>query len=418
MGIASWFARRNGISPSPLDPEVRSMYGPGSFIAGTLDFSTSATNIAATRAFNLSAVYRAVAVVSGAVGQLPLRTIEQTPDGISVRARSFLDDVGGERFTPVEWAEVVTTHMLLHGNAFLQHIRNGSGQLVALYPVHPLSVTVEWDSSRPGGKLFKVTVEGGAIQKFDAKTMTQIMMSPTLDDGLTGVSVLSSARMSLSGALAGDRAANRLMTSGSSIGGIVTPEEEDLDETEAQAAQEAIQQNMLGPENAGQIVVMNKRMKFAPWTMTAQDAQFIESRKFSIDEVCRWFGVQPHQLAETEKSTSWGQGIDKLNQGFARETLRPITGRIEQRLTRLISDPRRKAEFEYAAFVEPAPEVKIQLILNQVGGGLITPNEGRRFINMLPLPGGEKLLTPIGGTPPREDDDTEESDEAPPQEVQ
>lgn len=396
VGLAAWFADRNGITSPP--PQTRNVSLPDPVVSAMLGYTqTGQVAVTSQTALTLSAVYRALAVVTGALGQLPIRTIEFDAEGRSVRSQSFLDNVGGERLTPTEWKEVVGTHLLMHGNAYLQHIRNGSGQLVTLAPIHPVCVVPEW-ANVPGGKRFKVTTEDGG-RTFDASTMTQVMMSPTADDGLSGVSVIGAARMSLSGALAGDQAATRMMTSGASLSGVLVPEDESFDEDDAETAKTFINQNMLGPENAGDIVVLNQRMRFTPWSMSAQDAQFLESRKFSIDEVCRWFGVQPHQLAETEKSTSWGQGIDKLNQGFARETLRPITGRMEDRLTRLIPAGR-KAEFDFTAFVEPAPEVKVRLILDQVGGGLITPNEGRRLMNLPALPGGDLLLTPIGGTPP------------------
>lgn len=407
VGLAAWFAERNGMAsptPHPLGVdrvESRDFAAPDPVVAAMIGYTNSGVPLVSSHtALTLSAVYRAMAVVTGALGQLPLRTIETDQDGRSVRSTSFLDNVGGERLTPTEWKEVVGAHLLMHGNAYLQHIRNGSGQLVALIPIHPMCVEPEW-AAVPGGKRFKVTTEDGG-RVFDARTMTQLMMSPTADDGLRGVSVITAARMSLAGALAGDRSATRLMTNGASLAGVLVPEDEQFDEEDAEAAKTFINQNMLGTENAGDIVVLNQRMKFTPWSMSAADAQFIESRKFSIDEVCRWFGVQPHQLAETEKSTSWGQGIDKLNQGFARETLRPITGRIEDRLTRLVPAGR-KAEFDFAAFVEPAPEVKVRLILDQVNGGLITPNEGRRLMNLVPVPEGDVLRTPVGGTPPTDD---------------
>jgi HK97 family phage portal protein len=137
--------------------------------------------------------------------------------------------------------------------------------------------------------------------------------------------------------------------------------------------------------------------------MTAADAQFLESRTFSVDEVGRWFGVPPHLLGLTEKATSWGQGIAEQNRGLARYTLQPWTSRIEQRLTRLISDPKRRAEFDYSTFVKPSPEDDANLTIAQVNAGILTLNEGRKRQNLPPLPadtGADLPRVPAGAAPP------------------
>jgi HK97 family phage portal protein len=403
VGLGSWLAKRNGANPA-----VRNVHMPDPVIAAMLGFSpgTERISISEHSAMNLSAVFRAGSLVSGSIGSLPLRTIEQASNGTSKRSRSFLDNVGGDRFTPVEWAELSMIHLLLHGNAYLQHLRNGSGQLAALHPIHPLAVTTEWDDSRPGGKVFKVGTGDGKTEKLDASSCTQVMGLSL--DGLTGLSVITIARMSLGGALAGDRTAARMQTNGAMISGVLTPTEDDqFEEEDAKAAQASISQAVSGPEHAGDIVVLNQALKFQPWQLSAVDAQFLESRTFSIDEIGRWFGVPPHLLGLTEKSTSWGQGIAEQNRGLARYTLQPWTNRIEQRLTRLIP-PGRKAQFDYAQFVEPSLEDKIGLILQQVNGGFLTPNEGRRLMDLPPIAGGDVLRTPVGGTPPEDDEEADQ----------
>lgn len=400
MPVAAWWRRSEQVAErsetySIADPTLAVMLGytpaDGSII------------VSASTALTLSAVYRAVSLVSGSIASLTLQTIEQDPAGPAAPVSSFLDNPGGDRYTPFEWAELVMVCLVLKGEIFLQHIRNGAGTIAWLNPVLPEQVSVYWDETRPGGKRFEVTIpaaDGREAQviTLDPSTMTQIM-GLTLD-GRRGISPIGSSRLSLGTALAGDKAANRQFANGAMIAGLVTPDgDEDLEEGEAKIVKETINRKILGPENAGDIPVINRRLKFSPWQMTATDAQFIESRTFSVDEVGRWFGVPPHLLGLTEKSTSWGQGIAEQNRGLARYTLRPWTSRIEQRLTRLIANPRRVARFDYSEFVEPSPEDKANLILSQVNGGLITPNEGRARLNLPSLPGGETLRLPPGSLP-------------------
>jgi HK97 family phage portal protein len=408
MGLGGWFARHNGLDTVTATQEPsadeRALSVADPMLAFLLGYSVpGAPLVSESTALTLSAVYRAVSIVAGSIGSLPLRTLETTSQGQKQRVPSFLDNVGGDRYTPVEFAELATVHLLMRGNAYLQHIYDRSGRLVSLYPVPPICVTPEWDFSLPGDKAFKVNALGmdgrPEAETFDSRTMTQIM-GPSLD-GLRGLSCIEQARLSFGTGLAGEKSANRQFNNGAMIGGLVSPadSEDDLDAAEAKTVKDAINRSMLGPENAGDIAVVSKALKFQSWQMSAQDAQFIESRTFSVDEVGRWFGVPPHLLGLVEKSTSWGQGIAEQNRGLARYTLTSWTGRIEQRLTRLLPAGR-FAEFDYTAFVKPSPEDEIGLLIQQVNSGLLTLNEARAIRNMGPLPGGDLPRTPAGAAVP------------------
>ena len=360
--------------------------------------SPDGVSVSESGALTLAAVWRAVSLIAGSVAALPLRTLQDGPDGQRERVGSFLDHPGGrERLTSYEWTEVVLVHLLLHGNSYLQHIRNRANALVALWPVHPQCVSVEWDDSRPGGKVFTVR-DGTVDREFDATEMTQIMGISL--DGLRGLSPIGYARLSLANGIAADKAASRMFTSGAMISGLVTPSDpaEAFTEDEAKIVKESVNRTMIGPERAGDIAVVNRSLKFTPWSMSAEDAQFLQSRTYQVDEVGRWFGIPPHLLGLTEKSTSWGQGIAEQNRGLARYTLTPWTSRIEQRLTRLLPAGR-IAEYDYTAFVRPAPEDEISLLINEVNSGLLTLNEARRVRNLPPLPGGDVPRTPAGAAP-------------------
>jgi HK97 family phage portal protein len=407
-----WWSRATGLDaittaasafPNDLDIEKRdAFYSIGDpELAYRLGYADPGSPIVSEyTAMTLSSVYRAAAIVAGSIAGLPLRTIEQGQNGETTRTSSFLDNpgqfsaTGYTRMTPFEWKEMVILHLLLHGNAYLQHIRNGAGVLVGLHIVHPLCVMPEWNSESEGGKQFVVSTTQPIMETrtFQVSEMTQIMNMSF--DGLRGLSAISLARLSMGGALAGDKAAQRQFQNGALISGLVTPAEgEDLTADEATVVKNHINSMMMGPDHAGDIPVINRRLTFTPWTLSAADAQFIESRTFSVDEVGRWFGVPPHLLGLTEKSTSWGQGIAEQNRGLARYTLTPWTNRVQDRLGTLL--PTGKwVEFDYAAFVKPSPEDEIKLLIEQVNSGLITLNEARQVRNLAPLEGGDKPRIP------------------------
>lgn len=354
----------------------------------------SGITVGETSALALSAVYRAVSLISGTVASLPLRTLRDIGDGRRDRMRSVFDTPGGpDGPTAFEWTETVLLHLLLHGNAFLAHVYNAAGALVALAPIHPLCVSID-RADVPGGKEFKAYLEDGTIQTYDARTMTHI---PALClDGLRGLSPIAVARNSLGTAIAGDRAAAKMFSDGALMSGVLTPDD-DVDETEALQIKEAFTRNAMGWENAGGVTVVNRKMKFTPWSMTAEDAQFLQSRQFSVEEIARWFGVPPHMLAQTDKQTSWGTGVEEQNRGLARTVLMPWASRIEQRLSRLLPSPR-FVEFDFKGLERGSPDQEIELLIKQVRGGLLTQNEARAILNLPPIEGADTLTEP---RPPR-----------------
>jgi len=389
------FKRREREEPHnavPSDPfSVLFLRALGIGAAGELGEVTDYT------AMSVSAVYRSVALISGTIATLPLRTLKTNANGTRERTPSWLDNPGLDVHTPFEWKELATVCLLLHGNAYGQKVFNNNGALVGLNLIQPSAVRPERDPSRPGGRKYTVTLDDGEQLDWDARQLVHI---PGLSlDGVAGVSPIGLARLGIQTARAGDRAAQSKFANGAMVAGLVTPEDEDLDEDEARVVKETVNGAMTGPENAGSIAVINRRLKFQPWMLSAVDAQFLQSRAFAVEEIGRWYGVPPHLLGQSEKSTSWGAGIESQNRGLARYTLQPWTSRIEQRMTRLVAGSR-IAEFDYAGLLAPSPEDEIRLLLEQVNGGLLLPNEARRIRNLPPVEGGDKMRIPAGAIDP------------------
>lgn len=353
-------------------------------------------------ALGISAFWRAVMLISGTIAGLPLKTFRDTADGERQRLKSWVDNPGAtQNMTPHEWKETTLLHLLLHGNAYLAHVFNQGGQVIGAVPVHPLAVQVEWELNqrgyKTGGKVFRAILDDGSRRTFTQPSMTQIM-GPSLD-GLRGLSVIGVARNSLGTTIAGERSAARMFGNGALISGLVTPDD-DMDEEEAKKIKAGLDQKVSGWENAGSIALVNRKLNFTPWTMSAEDAQFLQSRQFQIEEVARWTGVQPHLLMQTEKQTSWGTGVEVQERGLSRFTLASWTSRMEQRLTRLLGGPM-FVEFDFTGLEKPTPEQEIALLIQQVEAGLLTPNEARKIRNLPPIEGGDQLRSkaPVAAPP-------------------
>jgi HK97 family phage portal protein len=364
--------------------------------------SYSGVSVGEYSALSVPAIWRGVSLIAGTVASLPLKSYRDLPDGSRERVKSFLDNPAGiEAQTPYEWTETVVAHLVLHGNAFLLHQYGGAGQLMGLRPLHPGCVSVALDANAPGGKVFRVSMADGTTRDFTGVDLTHIPGLATDPSG-RGLSLIEIARNSIGMTIAADQSASRLFGNGMLLSGIVTPED-DLTEDEARQVKESLQRKMLGHEHAGDVAVINRRLKFEPWSMNNTDAQWIEARGFQVDEVARLLGV-PKVLLMEDGASTWGSGIAELVSGWVRFSLAGWTARIEQRLSRLLPSPR-FCEFDYAGLLKPTPADEINLLIAQVNNGLVTVNEARRIRNMEPVPGGDTLRLPPG-SPPQDQPDS------------
>lgn len=347
------------------------------------------------KAMTFAACYRAVSIIASSIAGLEFGVVRTGENGLKERIASPLDDpyrLHPEHdpvLTKFEWHELMFVWLLLHGNFFAMKLKNGAGVTTAWQPIHPRMVGVEWDSSYVGGKKYTVTDVHG--QRFTGGSEKFLHIMGISLDGLVGVSVITAARLGIGIGLAGDEAGYQMFNRGSSVSGIVSPREgEELTDHDVQVIKRHINDSMTGAENTGTIGVINRRLDLMKWNMSAADAQFLESRTFQIDEIGRWFGIPSHLLNLSQKSTSWGPGIEQQNIGLAKYTLKPWTDRASSRLSLLV--PRgHVAEYSYDSFLRPEPVIEQTALIAGIAGGLFTPNEARQKLNLPPIAGGDEL---------------------------
>jgi HK97 family phage portal protein len=376
------------------DPALAGYFSPGGLVdlAGVV--------VGETSTLGLSAMYRALSLISGTLASLPLNSWTGQDSGRK-KVPSIFDDPDPDGQTVYEWKESAFLHLLLHGRAGALKVRTEAGSLVRLPLVHPLSFWVEQptlDELRDpakmpvGGVWFVVLLHTGEQVRLDAQDFWYVP-GPSLG-GQVGISLLTYARHSLGTSIAGDRAAAKTFGSGALISGLATPADEGLDiADDIPQIRRELNNAVLGYENAGTIALVNRRLNFTPWTMTAQQAQFLESRQFQVEEIARWTGVPPHLLMQTDKQTSWGTGVDEQNRGLSKFVLGHWAQRFEQRASRLLARPR-WCEFDFAGLERPNFAVEIDLLIKQVEAGLLTVDEARAVRNLPPLP------KPDPATPP------------------
>lgn len=401
------FRRNNveNVSRSIADPALAALFTPG----GLIDIA--GISVGETSALSNSALFRGISLISGTLAGLPLNSWTGKDSARKKVVSVFDDPDGPDGQTVFEWKETAFVHLVLHGRCGALKVRTEAGGLARLVLVHPLAWRPEQPSldeyasgSLPeGGIWFRVSMNDGSQVKLDAKDFWYVPAVST--DGIFGLGLLTTARQSIATTLAADRAAAKTFTSGALISGLVTPKDETFDADDIPEIRRQLSNATTGADNAGALALVNRLLQFTPWTMTAQQAQFLESRAFQIEEVARWTGVPPHLLMQTDKQTSWGTGVDEQNRGLSKFVLGQWAQRFEQRASRLLAMPR-WVEFDFAGLERPNFAVEIDLLIKQVQAGLLTVNEARAVRNLPPLP----------ETPEPVPADAGEEDNAPPPE--
>ncbi|MGJ6126192.1 phage portal protein [Mycolicibacterium sp. Y3] len=361
--------------------------------------SLTGVHVSEHAVLGLAAVHRCVSIIASGIASLPLRAVYET-DGLTEVVPSWLDNPAGG-LTKHELIELVLTHGLLWGNAYLAHIYSGAGSLLGVVPLHPSGVSIDIDKA--GIKTYKVSLNDGTTRTFtDSMTpagpyvITHVKAMGT--DGIRGLSQLTLARNSAFGiGLAADRSAARLFNGGALMSAIAVFEDDITDE-DVKTIKEGLDKKIAGESNAGEISFINRKVKITPWSIPNEDLQWLESRQFQKSEIATLFGIPDSLVGLSEKQTSWGSGIAEMHRALSTHTFKHWTSRIEGRFSLLLPHGQ-KADFDYHELLAPDPEASVGLLIEQYDAGVLTLNEVRRELNRPPLPGGD-VVKPSATTAP------------------
>jgi len=287
-------------------------------------------------AMQASAVYACVRILAESVAGLPLHVFERTADGSkTVKPEHplfhLLHDEPNHEMTSFVFRETLMSHLLLWGNAFAQIIRDGRGLPVALYPLLPDRVSVDRDNS--GELTYTYQSDKGQIKlRHD-----NVLHIPGLGfDGLIGYSPIAMAKNSIGMALATEEYGAAFFANGANPGGVlehpgVLKDRDRLRES---------WQSQFSGANAHKVAVLEEGLKFHQMSIPPEQAQFLETRKFQINEIARIFRVPPHMVGDLEKSSF--SNIEQQSLEFVKYTLDPWVVRWEQSLGQALILPSEK----------------------------------------------------------------------------
>jgi len=335
----------SGLFKSRDKPQNRTAgSGYAFFMGGT----TSGKTVTERSAMQMTAVYSCVRILSEAVAGLPLHLYKYTDSGGKAMALDhslyrLLHDEPNPEMSSFVFRETLMTHLLLWGNAYAQIIRNGKNEIVALYPLMPNKMSVDRDEN---GRLYYTYYRGSdeAIKNKEFAVMLQpsdVLHIPGLGfDGLVGYSPIAMAKNAIGMAIACEEYGAKFFANGAAPGGVL---EHPGTIKDPQRVRESWQSTFGGSGNANKIAVLEEGMKYTPIGISPEQAQFLETRKFQINEIARIFRVPPHMVGDLEKSSF--SNIEQQSLEFVKYTLDPWVIRWEQSIQRSLLNSEEKRKY-------------------------------------------------------------------------
>ena len=317
------------------------------FLVGTP--SASGKVVTDQTAMQITAVYACVRVLAESVASLPLHLYKYVDGNKKIKAVDhslyrLMYELPNPEMTSFTMRETMMTHLGLKGNAYAQKIRNGKGELLALYPLNPNRMSV-WRNSK--GQI-RYTYTRSSDEALSNENMTvelssdDVLHIPGLGfDGLVGYSPIEMARNALGLSMAAEEYGAKFFANGAAPSGVLEHPGTIKDPTKVR---ESWQATFGGSQNSGKVAVLEEGMKYSQISIPPDQAQFLETRKFQIDEIARIFRVPPHMIGDLEKSSF--SNIEQQSLEFVMYTLNPWVVRWEQSLSRsLLSEKEKKAGY-------------------------------------------------------------------------
>ena len=354
----------------------------GSLIPGT-------HALAPDGALQLSTVWACVSLIANIIASLPLFVYTQNKGKRDLARDALLwqvlHDSPNSRMTPMEFWVAMLLNLLVRGNAYARIDRSASGEAIALWPM-PSDQVEPW--MLPDGTLvYKYTV-GSNVAVLSSENVLHIK---GMGNGTTGLDRLDYMRASTAEAANAQGAASTLFANHGKPSGVLM-----IDKVLNAQQRAAVRQNFIDMAEGGtsRLFLLEADTKYQQLNLTPADQQLLETRRFTVEELCRWFGVPP-VLVGHSNVTAWGSGIEQLIDGFHKLVIGPLVVNLQQAIAKRVLTPNQRVrftvEFSLDALLRASLKDRMEIYAKAVQNGLKTRNECRQLENDPAIAGGDEL---------------------------
>lgn len=356
---------------------------------------SSGVSVTPDTALQVSAVYGCVRILAETIASLPLNVYERngnrTQKALNHPLQSVLHDIPNGIQTAYEMREFQMVNLGLRGNQYSQTIRNGRGEVVEIIPLYTQHTNID---KTQAGKLVFDYQELGAARVFSQDEIWRT--SGLASNGVTGLSPISLARESIGLSLATEMHGAKLFSNGAQVPSVL-----EMPGTLSEDAYDRLRKEFDGKhggvENAHKTLILEGGASYKTVGMTSEDAQFLESRKFQISEISRWYRVPLHMLSELDKATF--SNIEHQSIEFVVHTIRPWLVRIEQSINRDLLTPKERRKYFIKHNVEGLlrgdTASRYEAYGKGINDGWLKRNEVREWEDLNPEEGLDEFLIPL-----------------------
>jgi len=367
-----------------------------------------------TVAMSISAVWACLNVIGGTIGTLPLELFHAKKDGEIQPAKdhplySVLNSDPNYDLTCVDFWEYMSAAIELHGSGYAKKVKSVLGGTSSLIPINPSYMQVRRKTS--GELEYTYMLEG---KRYVDKQDDVLHIRGSFATPMGGVSTLSAGARTLRTAFNAEHAASQTFDNGMSPSGVLTYPRP-LDKAQRKKAKNVLLNEYQGSINSGRPLILDNGVTWEALSIAPKDAQMLETRGFSVEEICRFFGVHPFMIGHSEKSTSWGKGLEQQILAFLKFTLRRRLKRIEKSLEKQLLTPEERARGMYIKFNmeallrgDSAARAKFYEIM--IRNGIFSQNYVRELEGLPAVDGGDECRVQMQNVPLNEATGNENGD--------
>lgn len=360
------------------------------------------TNVTFDQAMSVSACWASTRLLTETVAAMPIQCFTKDAE---TNVKSIKTDYDLWRLinyrpnryqTRTEFIEQVMLNLVAWGNSYVV-IERSSRRIISLLPLPASQMEVDLLSN--GDKVYKYTTADGSIKIYAESSIWHIKL---FGNGIIGMSPLGYASNTIGAAIDQSNRMGELSANGGKTNGVLT-----VDQALKPDQKEAIKKSFAGLQsgNQAELFVLEAGFNYQQTSLSPTDMQLLESRRFSIEDIARFYGVPSVLINDTASGTTWGSGIEQINMGFYKLNLKPYLERIESSIKRHLMPSgdwdKIDIEFNFDSLLRADKSTRLDAQAKAVNAGLLKPNEGRAEEGLPSAEGGDKIylngsLVPAG----------------------